>query len=146
MCHLSEWNTQQAMMKAAIEAGYDKYLYFEARPNHIVCELKKEYRATERSKRDIEEIDKFLFNIKYQTKMIIMPVKADAKHVERKPGKFIYRYGYQPIQGSTTHVQACVEECQFRLKEEAIKKKVEDYCSQQGIENEWNPADYGFDE
>lgn len=78
--------------------------------------------------------------------MIIMPVKADAKHFERKPGKFIYRYGYQPIQGSTTHVQACVEECQFRLKEEAIKKKVEDYCSQQGIENEWNPADYGFDE
>ena len=145
MCHLSEWNTQHAMMMAAIEAGYDKYLYFESKPNHIICELKKEYTATERSKRDIEEIDKFLFNIKYQIKMIIMPVKADAKHFERKPGKFIYRYGYQPIQGSETHVQACVEECQFRLKEEVIKKKVEDYCTQHGLENEWNPADYGFE-
>ena len=78
--------------------------------------------------------------------MIIMPVKADAKHFERKPGKFIYRYGYQPIQGSEAYVQACVEECQFRLKEEVIKKKVEDYCAQHGLENEWNPADYSFDE
>ena len=77
--------------------------------------------------------------------MIILPIKADAKHFERKAGRFIYRYGYQPIKDDETHVQACVEELRIRLKEPAIRKKVTDYCEKQGIPNEYNPEDYEFD-
>ena len=76
--------------------------------------------------------------------MIIMPIKADSPHFERKGGRFIYRYGYQPIAESDGRVQACIEELRIRLKEPAIRKKVTDYCAQHGIENEYNPADYGY--
>lgn len=74
-----------------------------------------------------------------------MPVKADSPHFEKKAGRFIYRYGYKPIADSDTHVQACVEELRIRLKEPVIRKKVEDYCAKEGMTNEYNPADYGFE-
>lgn len=145
MCHAAEWNTQQRIKDRVLEMGYGKYLYFKEEPNHVVCELKAEYKAVNRSAKDIEDIDEFLFNTKYQINMIILPIKADAKHFERKAGRFIYRYGYQPIKDDETHVQACVEELRIRLKEPAIRKKVTDYCEKQGIPNEYNPADYEFD-
>ena len=144
MCHLQEWNTQQRIMNAVFDAGYSKYVYFVEKPNHVICELKKEHTAVNRSKADIEELDNILFNTKYRISMIIMPIKKDAKHFERKAGRFIYRYGYQPIEGSETSVQACIEELRIRLKEPAIRKKVTDYCASVGIPNEYNPADYGY--
>lgn len=76
--------------------------------------------------------------------MVIIPVTKNAKHYERKPGMFIYRYGYQPINDDEFHVIACVEEVKIRYPQEVIKRKVENYCMQIGIPNEFNPADYGF--
>lgn len=134
------------VMNAVFDAGYGKYVYFKEKPNHLICELKKEYTQERRSMRDFEEIDEFLFNTKYRVNMIIMPIKADSPHFERKGGRFIYRYGYQPIAESDGRVQACIEELRIRLKEPAIRKKVTEYCEQNGLENEYNPADYGFSE
>lgn len=78
--------------------------------------------------------------------MVIIPVAKNAKHYERKPGMFIYRYGYQPINDDEFHVIACVEEVKIRYPQEVIKRKVENYCMQIGVSNEFNPADYGFKE
>jgi len=144
MCHIQEWNTQMRVMNAVFDAGYGKYVYFKEKPNHLICELKKEYTPERRSMRDFEEIDEFLFNTKYRVNMIIMPIKADSPHFERKGGRFIYRYGYQPIAESDGRVQACIEELRIRLKEPAIRKKVTDYCASVGIPNEYDPADYGY--
>lgn len=76
--------------------------------------------------------------------MIVMPIKKDSKHFERQFGKFVYRYGYQPISGDDENVSACVEDTPIRYKEATIKKKVQDYCAKVGIPDEWNPLDYGF--
>lgn len=78
--------------------------------------------------------------------MVIIPVAKNAKHYERKPGMFIYRYGYQPIKDDEFHVIACVEEVKIRYSKEMIKRKVEAYCAQVGIPNEFNPADYGYEQ
>lgn len=78
--------------------------------------------------------------------MIIIPVQKNAKHFERKLGVFIYRYGYQPIADDNKNVIACVEEVRFRYCRDVIERKVRDYCDSIGIENEFNPADYGFTE
>lgn len=78
--------------------------------------------------------------------MIVMPISAGSKHYEKAVGKFIYRYGYQPIEGDAAHVTACVEETAMRYKEATIKKHVQDYCAKVGIPDEWNPSDYGFED
>ena len=76
--------------------------------------------------------------------MIVMPVSANDPHYEKKNGRFIYRYGYQPIPESDNKVTAAVEELRIRLKEPAIRKRVTEYCEQVGIPNEYNPVDYGY--
>lgn len=78
--------------------------------------------------------------------MIVMPIPAGSKHYEKAVGRFIYRYGYQAIKGDEKNVTACVEEVPMRYKEATIKKKVQDYCAQVGIPDEWNPADYGYED
>lgn len=78
--------------------------------------------------------------------MIIMPIPVGTPHYEKSFGKFTYRYGYQEIKENTNYINACVEESRFRYAENVIKKKVQDYCESIGIPDEWNPADYGFED
>lgn len=75
--------------------------------------------------------------------MIVIPIKKETKHFEKKIGKFIYRYGYQKIDDN--YVSACVEENATKYSKEVIHKKVADYCKSVGIPDEFDPKDYGYD-
>ncbi|MBQ1753095.1 MAG: hypothetical protein II109_06770 [Paludibacteraceae bacterium] len=76
--------------------------------------------------------------------MIVTVIDKSAKHYEKKNGRFIYRYGYMPIQDDTEHVSAALEERYSRYSEPAIRQKVTEYCTMKGIANEYDPADYGY--
>ena len=76
--------------------------------------------------------------------MIIIPVKKEAKHFERTFNGFVYRYGYQPINGEPNYVSAAVEESRIKLSESDIRQRVTKYCTSVGITNEYNQKDYGY--
>ena len=76
--------------------------------------------------------------------MIIIPIKKGSKHFERTINGFIYRYGYQPIQGEAQYVSAVIEETRTKLSEADIRQRVTRYCTSVGITNEYDQKDYGY--
>jgi len=75
---------------------------------------------------------------------MIIPIQKNSPHYEKKLVKHIYRYGYMPVEGDDTIVSACVEEHPVRLAEPVIRNKVEAYCKQNGLPNEYVASDYGY--
>lgn len=75
--------------------------------------------------------------------MVIAPVKKGTAHYEVVGiRKHVYRYGYKPIDDE--NVSAVIEESRIRLAEPVIRSKVETYCKQNGLPNEYVASDYGY--
>lgn len=69
MCHCASWNIQNRIAKEVIDIGYGEYLEFKQKGyNHLVCNLKDEYKRKNRSRKTIEELDKEITNLKNKYK------------------------------------------------------------------------------
>lgn len=77
--------------------------------------------------------------------MIITVIDKNAKHFERKSGKYVYRYAYVAIPEDTEHVSAAMEQRISRYSEAQIRQKVTEMCAVRGIANEYNASDYGYE-
>ena len=69
MCHCASWNIQNRIAKEVMDAGYGEYLEFKQKGhNHLVCNLKDEYKRKNRSRKAIEELDLEITNLKNKYK------------------------------------------------------------------------------
>lgn len=72
-------------------------------------------------------------------------VPADAPRKANLPKGILYRFGYQPIQGSgLCRVGECVTMTEPPV--ETLRGVVEKYSRENGISEQFNPADYGYEE
>lgn len=65
LCHCNEWNTQKRIFDKVMSTEYRQYIEAHFKQNHIIYDMRSQYRRKQMSLNDISELDN-MFNRKYK--------------------------------------------------------------------------------
>lgn len=139
--HMTEYNTQKRLMNKVLELGFGEYVYFKCKNNHVICQLKNEYKPIVKSINAINNIDKFI-NSKIMA-AIVQGSRSELPKVENRSGKWFFRSCYEQVEQTTDEVR-CVEVVLLVQNNYAAAQQTNEFNAERGSDIRITP-DY-FDD
>lgn len=148
MCHYKSYKIQVKLAEMIMGSEFSRYLYFTETNGHVICKMFDEYKDINRSIRDIRELNS---HFKIKTKYMVvksehpMVVPSGTPRKQCTTNGVIVRYGYESMAGGQFYkVMEQIFSEMPRMEE--LRQIIAESNARRGIQEEFVPSDYGYDE